>query len=49
MFRAFVARPENGGVLDVDVDTVSDINAYKAGYIDRNKEIVLGLCRQMHL
>ena len=34
---------ENGGVLDVDVDTVSDINAYKAGYIDRDKEIVLGL------
>ncbi len=34
---------KNGGVLDVDVDTVADINAYDAGYIDKNKEIILGL------
>lgn len=34
---------KNGGVLDVDVDTVADINAYDAGYIDKEKEIIIGL------
>lgn len=34
---------EKGGVLDVDVDTVSDINAYDAGYIDKDREIIVGL------
>ncbi|MFW6016773.1 MAG: pyruvate formate lyase family protein, partial [bacterium] len=34
---------ENGGVLDVDVDTVADINAYDAGYIDEDKELIVGL------
>lgn len=34
---------ENGGVLDIDVDIVADINAYDAGYIDKDKEIIMGL------
>jgi len=34
---------ENGGVLDVDVDTVADINAYDAGYIDKDEELIVGL------
>jgi len=34
---------ENGGVLDVDVDTVADINAYGAGYIDKDEELIVGL------
>jgi len=34
---------EKGGVLDVDVDTVADINAYEAGYIDKDAEIIVGL------
>ncbi len=34
---------ENDGVLDVDVDTVADINAYDAGYIDKDLEKIVGL------
>lgn len=34
---------ENNGVLDVDVDTVADINAYDAGYIDKDEELIVGL------
>lgn len=34
---------ENDGVLDVDVETVADINAYQAGYIDEELEKIVGL------
>ncbi len=34
---------ENGGTLDVDPKTVSEINAFKAGYIDQNLESIVGL------
>ncbi|GAB6137177.1 formate C-acetyltransferase [Halanaerobaculum tunisiense] len=34
---------ENDGVLDVDVETVSDIDAYDAGYIDQELEKIVGL------
>mgnify|MGYP006281146071 FL=1 len=34
---------ENDGVLDVDVDTVADINAYDPGYIDQDSEEIVGL------
>ena len=34
---------ENGGVLDADCKTPSSINAYDAGYIDKDLEIIVGL------
>ncbi len=34
---------KNGGVLDADVKTPSAINAYEAGYIDKNLEEIVGL------
>ena len=34
---------ENGGVLDADCKTPSSINAYEAGYIDKNLEEIVGL------
>lgn len=34
---------ENGGVLDVDTHTISGINAYKAGYIDKDLETIVGV------
>lgn len=32
-----------GGVLDIDEHTISDIDAYKAGYIDKELEQIVGL------
>ena len=34
---------ENGGVLDADCKTPSSINAYEAGYINKNLEEIVGL------
>lgn len=34
---------KRGGVLSVDVSTVSSLCNYKAGYIDRDNEIIVGL------
>ena len=34
---------ENGGVLDADCKTPSSINAYEAGYIDKDLEEIVGL------
>ena len=34
---------ENGGVLDVDVKTISTITAHNAGYIDKRLEKIVGL------
>ena len=34
---------ENGGVLDVDVNTVSTITSHKPGYLDKDKEQIVGL------
>lgn len=32
-----------GGVLDIDTYTVTSLTHYKAGYLDKNKEIIVGL------
>ncbi|RKP52975.1 formate C-acetyltransferase [Cohnella endophytica] len=34
---------DNGGVLDVDTDTVSSITSHRPGYIDRELEQIVGL------
>jgi formate C-acetyltransferase len=34
---------ENGGVLDMDTDIVSTITSHEAGYINKNKEKIVGL------
>lgn len=39
----FKKERENGGVLDVDTETVSGINEYKAGYIDKAFEKIVGV------
>ena len=39
----FKESRKRGGVLDMDADTVSDIDAYKAGYLDRKLEKIVGL------
>lgn len=43
-FRALQKKEqENGGVLDIDTNTVSSLCAYKPGYLDEEKEIIVGL------
>ena len=39
----FKKERENGGTLDVDTKTVSAIDAYAPGYINKDKEKVVGL------
>ncbi len=34
---------ERGGVYDVDVDTATSLTAYGAGYLDKEKEIIVGI------
>ena len=39
----FKKERENGGVLDLDTETISGINEYKAGYIDQAFEKIVGV------
>ena len=39
----FKKERANGGVLDIDVDTVTSLTAYKPGYVDKENEIIVGL------
>ena len=34
---------ENGGVLDIDTETVTSLTAYAPGYLDKDNEIIVGL------
>ena len=39
----FVEEMKKGGVLDVDTEHVSSILAFQPGYIDKDKELIVGL------
>ncbi len=39
----FKKERQNGGVLDVDTETVSSLTSYAPGYIDRDKDLIVGL------
>nr|HPO05695.1 pyruvate formate lyase family protein [Candidatus Gracilibacteria bacterium] len=38
-----LAEMEAGGVLDIDTETISGVNAYRPGYIDQEQETIVGL------
>ncbi len=39
----FTLERHRGGVLDIDTDTVSSLTSYAPGYIDKDKELIVGL------
>ena len=39
----FKLERQFGGVLDIDVDTVSSLTSYAPGYVDKSNEIIVGL------
>ena len=39
----FRLERERGGVLDIDTETVSTLTAYAPGYIDKEKELIVGM------
>lgn len=39
----FVKERANGGVLDVDTETVSSLDTYAPGYLDKDSELIVGL------
>lgn len=41
--RLFEEERKNSGVLDVDVEKVSSLTSFGAGYIDRENELIVGL------
>lgn len=43
VLKLYEKERENGGVLDADTKTPSAINAYEAGYIDKDLEQIVGL------
>ncbi|MDF3002770.1 MAG: formate acetyltransferase, partial [Bacillota bacterium] len=41
--RLFELEQEFGGILDIDTETVSSLTNYKPGYLDQDREIIVGL------
>ncbi|QOX62186.1 formate C-acetyltransferase [Anoxybacterium hadale] len=41
--RLFELEQEFGGILDIDTQTVSSLTNYKPGYLDQDREIIVGL------
>ena len=39
----FAQERKNGGVLDIDTDTVSSLTSYAPGYIDKENELIVGM------
>ena len=39
----FKLEQQRGGVLDVDTDTVSSLTSYAPGYIEKEKELIVGM------
>ncbi len=39
----FTLERQFGGVLDIDTDTVTSLTAYNPGYIDKEKELIVGM------
>lgn len=39
----FAKEREKGGVLDVDTETVSSLDTFPAGYLDKENELIVGL------
>ena len=43
-FRVLLATEvKNGGLLDIDTETVSSLASYAPGYLDKEKELIVGL------
>lgn len=41
--RLLQAEADAGGVLDIDTSTISSLLTYPAGYLDRDRELIVGL------
>lgn len=41
--KATQEERENNGVRSVDIDTISGVSAFEAGYIDKDNEVIVGL------
>ena len=39
----FELERQYGGVLDIDTETVSSLTSYAPGYIDKDKELIVGM------
>ncbi len=39
----FAEERRRGGVLDIDTETVSSLTAYAPGYVDKDRELIVGL------
>ena len=39
----FMLERQYGGVLDIDTATVSSLTSYSPGYLDKEKELIVGL------